>query len=51
MIVHTIRESGSVVRIRVGWRFFFQWRDMAAAAYKRYPHGKVTVGPFTLEVW
>ena len=52
MIIRTFHADRSPrVVLHVGWRFFWHWRDYAAAAYKRYDHGKVTVGPFTLEEW
>jgi hypothetical protein len=48
MIIHVTDKN---LILRVGIRFFWSWRSMAAAAKKQWDHGYITIYGLVVERW
>jgi len=48
MIIHVTERD---LIIRVGIRFFWRWRHMAAAAREHWNHGYITIFGLVVEEW
>jgi len=47
----TIHVPARDFTLRVGIRFFWRWRHMAAAARERWDHGYITIYGLVVERW